>query len=441
MDNPRVRKIKKDLKITKKLLRGYVLYIILGSIILTLPIVTTSGRGTSLLDSFFIATSAITTTGLVSVKTSSFNFFGQGVILALIQLGGFGYMTIGSFLLLLRGKNVGYGKLKILNQSFTLPKDFSIKKFLMNLIYYTVVIEIIAAIILYISFSKNPQGANPVWAAIFHSVSAFACAGFSLYDNNLMGYQNDMIINTVISIESLLGGLGFIVFHDITGLFKKKKMTFTSKVIITTLAILITISTIFLTYYNSAVFTPMTALFHTITAITGAGFNTIETSVISFGGATFVVLCLLMFIGAAPSGTGGGVKVTTIIAILAHFKSLILDKPPTVLGNEIPSYRIRSALATYQSYIGILAIGILVSLSTVPISSLTTPQYVFEAFSAIGTAGLSLGITDSLDATGKIVMIILMFAGRVGTKSFAFFALAIRHKDMHKYSKNEDLAT
>jgi trk system potassium uptake protein TrkH len=440
--NPNGKKIKRDAGIAGTLLRGYTVYILLGGLLLMLPFASVDNSGKSIIDSMYISASAVTTTGLVSVPTSSFNFLGQLIILILIQLGGIGYMTLGSFLLLLRGKDLNRGSYRLLNQSFTLPKSFSIKSFIINLVIFTLVIEVIIALILLPQF-MNDDRANPVWSAIFHSVSAFSCAGFSLYDDNLMSYNGNAIVNMAISAASLLGGLGFIVLNDFSQYFKSKKVTFTTKIIIVSITGLVLMSTIGLVLYDSKTYNLMSAFFHSVTAITGAGFNTVPSNMSSFGGASFIILCILMFIGAAPAGTGGGVKVTNIVATLANLKSIILDKKPTIFKNEIPEYRVRSAVAHVFSYTLILVLGILLVLLFEPNSNgIPNPSdYIFEAFSAIGTAGLSTGVTANMSVMGKITMIVLMFAGRVGTKTIAFYALAIRSKDVHKYKKSEDIAT
>jgi trk system potassium uptake protein TrkH len=443
MDNhAKAHKIRRDAGISGALLRGYSIYIALGAILLMLPFASNSNVGKNFIDALYISTSAVTTTGLVSVPTSSFNFFGQLIILILIQLGGIGYMTLGSFLLLLRGKDLNKGSYRLLNQSFTLPKSFSIKSFIINLVLFTLAIELIIAVILFPQFSGDER-ANPYWSSIFHSVSAFCCAGFSLYDDNLMRYNSNVVVNIAISTASLLGGLGFIVLTDFTQYFKKKKVTFTTKIIIVSITLLVVASTIALAMYDPATYTPMSAFFHSVTAITGAGFNTVPANMTSFGGASFIILCGLMFIGAAPAGTGGGVKVTNMVATLANLKSIILDKKPTIFKNEIPAYRVRSAVAHVFSYSIILGLGILVTLLAEPkTSGIPNPSdYIFEAFSAIGTAGLSTGVTANMSVIGKFTMILLMFSGRVGTKTLAFYALAIRSKDVHKYKKSEDIAT
>lgn len=437
--------MKRDVTFIGILFRGYLAYILVGGALLTLPFLSKSTTFTNPIDALFTAASAVTTTGLSTIPTSQFNFLGQVIILILIQLGGIGYMTMGSFLLLMRGKNFSNQTIKVLNHSFTLPEEFSMKGFLTNLIVFTFSIELISAFFLYIAFSQSPQGENPLWSAIFHSVSAFCCAGFSLFDTNLQGYQNNVLINLIISVTSLIGGFGFIVLKDLTSYFKKEKITFTSKIIILFISIIIITSTLILWVKDPVTYTPMSALFQSISALTGAGFNTVPANLNSFGGISFITLCLLMFIGAAPSGTGGGVKVTTIVATLAHYKSIVLDKHPTVFGHIIPTYRIRSALATLHSYTFFLVCGIFISILSASVHTVNENtyilQYIFESFSAIGTAGLSTGLTPHLNTAGKLVMIFLMFAGRVGTKSLSFFALAIRRKDIQKYKNIEDIAT
>jgi trk system potassium uptake protein TrkH len=421
----------------KLVLLGYLSYIISGWVLLSLPFA--QARYTSPLDNLFTATSAVSTTGLVTVSTSdNYTFFGELVILILIQLGGIGYMTFGSFVILSSKRHFSPERAKISSTVFSLPKNFRIDKFIKSVIRFTFTIELIGAILLYLIFLTS-NTADALWSAVFHSVSAFCTAGFSLYNNSFEAFSNNFWLNLVIAILSYCGAIGFIVFVDVWRKFKGKirNITLTSKIILHTTFWLSIIGTlnIFLTEPSIQPLPPdqrlISAFFQAMTALTTVGFNTIPIGTITK--ATMLMLTVLMVIGASPSGTGGGLKSTTFSAILGVMKSVLKgESKVSFWQNEIPFERVWTAMASLCFYIFFLVAGIYLLDLT---ESFAFERIVFEAASALGTVGLSMGITSDLTNLGKIIITFLMFIGRLGPLTFGmalFLAREILYKEEEK---------
>ncbi|HBG61968.1 MAG: hypothetical protein A2Y03_07060 [Omnitrophica WOR_2 bacterium GWF2_38_59] len=399
---------------------GYMSYIFIGFILLCLPIM--HKNVVHPLDNLFIATSAVSTTGLTTVTINNdYNFWGQLVILILIQLGGIGYMTFSSFVILSNKKYLDDSSKNIAQIVFSIPKNFKIEKFILSVICFSVTVEIIGAIGLFFVF-WHAGVENPVWNAIFHSISAFCTAGFSLFPNSFEGLANNFSLNAIISILSILGAMGFIVFVDVWRLVrgKEKHVTLTTKVIfsITFWLLLIGSALMFLTeIYGGGVANEnrlMYSFFQAMTAFTTVGFNTVAISTMSK--SAIMLICILMIIGASPSGTGGGLKTTTFSAIWGLMKSAIKgDRKVRIFGATVPDDRVRMAVATLSFYISTLVIGTyLLMLSEQGLFL----DIIFEAASALGTVGLSMGITATLTVLGKLIIILMMYIGRVGPLTF-----------------------
>jgi trk system potassium uptake protein TrkH len=424
----------------KMVFLGYFIYIFVGWIFLNLPF--SMIQDVPALDNLFIATSAVSTTGLGTVSIAdNYSFLGQLIILILIQLGGIGYMTFGSFVILSRKKSLSPERLEISKTVFSLPKNFRIDKFVRSVIGFTAVIEILGAIILYLIFKKS-GAADPLWIAIFHSVSSFCTAGFSLYNNSFESYAGHFGLNLVISLLSYAGAIGFIVFVDLWRKLKGKikNITLTSKIILHTTSWLSLFGTIniFLTEPSIQSFQPddriIAAFFQTMTAITTVGFNTIPMSTIAKG--SMFLITILMVIGASPSGTGGGIKSTTFSAMLGVMKSNLRgDSKVMFWGNEVPLERVWTAVASLCFYITFLVFGTYLLTLT---EMMNFEQVVFEAASALGTVGLSLGITAALSHLGKLIVIFLMFVGRLGPLTFGI-ALFLKQR-VFSQTEDSDLA-
>ncbi|HOV14605.1 MAG TPA: potassium transporter TrkG [Spirochaetota bacterium] len=478
-----------------KLFFGYLSYVIIGVVLLSIPFFRKVN--VTFLDNLFTTVSAISTTGLATVSTfDSYSIFGQIVVILLIQIGGIGYMTFGSFIILSTRNVLSKNREEIHKTSFSLPSDFSINKFIKSIVIYTIIVEVIGAILLMFVFYKDGR-ANFIWSSIFHSISAFCTAGFSLYNNSFESYSSHYFLNIVIFILSFLGAIGYIVMVDFWLMLrgKKDKITFTSKIILTTTVILLLFGTTLILIeriIKSGNFDKdllLTSFFQSMTALTTVGFNTIPIGTMS--SSSLFVISILMIIGASPSGTGGGIKSTTISSMFGIIGSVFSSKKeyinfqyPNFKNNEennvktnknkffeifsskntssneitdkskelsslfgdlfkikllnriIPFDRIIHAVATFVFYFAILFVGILLLLS---FENFTFEQIFFEAASALGTVGLSTGITGNLNIMGKIIIITLMFIGRLGPITFGVILFGRKEDKKNAENRVDDL--
>ncbi|MBN2829942.1 MAG: potassium transporter KtrB [Candidatus Cloacimonetes bacterium] len=405
----------------KILFWGYLLYISLGWFLLSLPFF--QKIKVTFLDSLFVSASAVSTTGLSPVSVhDSFTIIGEIIILALIQLGGIGYMTFGSFVVLMRKNTMSTLRESVLGSSFELPGHYSIKKFVKSIVIYTLSVEAIGAILLFFAFKKDAS-LNPVWNAIFHSVSSFCTAGFSLYNNSLESYSHSIYLNTVVSALSLLGAIGYIVAVDVLLVLKgmQKRITFTSRIILSMTIFVLFFGTGLVFITESSLFQMpawerlLASFFQVMSAITTVGFNTVPIGKLAL--SSLFLINIFMIIGASPSGTGGGIKSTSISAIYAIVRSAFrVDKRILYFNKIIPFERVVYAMCTFSFYIAILAIGLWGVLITD--SNFSFNELFFEVCSALGTVGLSTGITSLISPLGKIIFVVLMFIGRLGPLSF-----------------------
>jgi trk system potassium uptake protein TrkH len=415
---------------------------VLGWIFLSLPF--SQKIPTDFIDTLFTSTSALSTTGLATVSTfDNYTFFGQFIILTLIQIGGIGYMTLTTYILLSTTKQITHWHKKILHNEFTMPKEFKIQDFLKSVIVFTFTIEIIGAILFYFAFRPiHSDTFFTIWTSVFHSVSSFCTAGFSLYNTSFEAYATNTFLNGIVLFLTISGGLGFIVVTDIWYYFSKKSnsISFTTKMITLSFFGVLFIATA-ITFFGEStiqhypVFERLEiAAFQTVNAISTAGYNSIPLSNLTLG--VLLTIIFLMYVGAAPSSTGGGMKITTLTAVIAIVKSKVRNQTKvTYLGKKIPADRLEMAVSTFIFYTAILFFSVFLLSFT---ENQSLEKLLFEATSAIGTVGLSMGITGSLSVWGKIILISIMFIGRVGVITFG---LAILAKKQHKKIDNEtDLA-
>ena len=402
----------------RQLLMGYSVYSILGALILSLPFCCRDGI--SIVDNLFSAVSALSTTGLSTVDVSSdYTFWGQLVILLLIQLGGLGYMTFSSYVMFHLTRHLGTNEARMFHTQFSFPDKMQSDNMLGNIVNFALAFEILGVLLLYPYFLLHDVD-NPLWSAVFHSVSAFCTAGFSIFSDNLMQFQTCWYVNIVIAILSYMGAMGFIMMTDVLRKLRRHnyRISFTTKVIAVITTGLTCWSTIHLFFFEPTLQGMPTAdrllasWFHSMSAITTVGFNTIDTSTVC--AVTMIILSFSMYIGASPSGTGGGLKSTTLSALYAYTKNKLgLRKDISLAGNKVPTYRVDAALTTAVFYTLILAVGIYL-LTLFEGDRQNFLDLVFEATSALATAGLSSGILSSIGIGSKLVLIVLMFIGRVG---------------------------
>jgi len=400
---------------------GYLSYVALGWILLALPIAH-SGSAVTSLDALFTATSAMSTTGLATVSTGrDFNLVGQVIIMLLIQAGGIGYMTFGSFIVLTRSSSLSERRQQIGRTVFSLPEEFRVDKFIRSVIVFTIITEAIGALALWSAFARAGV-ADSFWMAVFHSVSAFCTAGFGLWDDSFERLRDNVAVNVIIGALSYLGAIGFIVFVDAWRRVTRKtdRLTLTSRIILVTTAwvSVVGVALFYLAEPTIQALAPaqrlLAAGFQVMTAITTVGFNTIPIGPLS--AASLFLITLLMIIGASPSGTGGGLKTTTFSAVFGVIRSAIQGRRQvTFWGREVPEQRVRVAEASLGLYAAVLIVGCYLLALT---EKSAFEGLLFEAASALGTVGLSTGITAQLSSLGKLVLVALMFIGRLGPLAF-----------------------
>ncbi|WP_161604518.1 TrkH family potassium uptake protein [Roseiconus nitratireducens] len=412
----------------KLLLVGYAFYITVGWIVLSLPVCHQNER-ISALDNLFTATSAVSTTGLATVGTpDSYSFWGEATILVMIQLGGIGYMTLGSFILLARKRELPSTNKEIAKLTFAMPEGFSVRGLLLNVVLFTAVIEICGAVCLFFAF-RAASIEDPLWQAIFHAVSAFCTAGFSLFPNGLEQFASNFWVNAIIAILSLSGAIGFLVFSDFFWSFTgfRQRRTLTTKIILhaTFWTLVVAWALLFLMEPSYRELPSEERLlvsgFQAMTALTTVGFNT--TPIGEFSAAPTFLLLAIMIIGASPSGTGGGLKSTSVSAAFATVYSTLRGRDKiTFWGVEVPQHRLLLAFASIVFYVVIFFVGATILLLLQ--SGSMFEDVVLEAASALGTVGLSRGLTGDLEPLSKVVVIALMFIGRVGPITFGLALFA-----------------
>lgn len=423
----RYRKYQLSLSPQQNLLNGFLTYALIGWLLLCLPFF--HKQSVPALDCLFIATSAISTTGLVTVSVfDTYNWFGQFIIMMLFQIGGIGYMTFTTFILLSRKNHLTHWHQRILNAEFSMPKGFQIKDFIKSVIIFTIIIETIGAMCFYIAFTEAGVEHNfAFWSSIYHSVSAFCTAGFGLYNDSFEQFVDHPFINVIISVLSICGSLGFIVVTDcwnrISG--KTKEITYTTKIIFGVTTLLLLAGTLMIYFFEPSLShlgnnKLMASFFQAMTALTTVGFNTVPIG--NFSLSVMLVVILLMYVGASPAGTGGGMKSTTLTALFAIMWNRIRNsKQVLFFGKVIPFERLYIATSVFILYASVIFVSTFLLAVT---EDFSLQQILFETTSAIGTVGLSTGITGDLTAWGKIVIIFTMFVGRLGVLTFGLAILA-----------------
>ncbi|MDC7124391.1 MAG: TrkH family potassium uptake protein [Spirochaetales bacterium] len=404
----------------RSIVASFLIIITTGTILLMLPFSSTNGHSLNFIDAFFTATSAVCVTGLIVVDTATaFSITGKIIILLLIQTGGLGIMILTYFSSFILGRRVSLEEKQRLMLVLSNSDLSDIVRNLKKIIYLTFSIEGIGAILLFIEFSRKEQiSLKVIFSSIFHSISAFCNAGFSLYSDSLEGFKSSPAVIFTISALIILGGLSFSVIFNFAEFFKKeKKLSLNSKVVLIWTGILLGSGFIlfYATEHINTLYkynTPtqyLSAFFQSVTLRT-AGFNSVSFS--GLRSATLVFMCFFMFIGAASGSTAGGIKVNTIAVIFAYIKSMITNSPKTKLYQyQLSQSDILKAYALLQY--GILAVfaGTFALALT---HSAPLKDIIFETVSAFGTVGVSTGLTSQLNTFGKIIIIMLMYTGRLG---------------------------
>lgn len=424
-----MKKIIRRLTQTQMIVIGFCLVILSGTILLMLPISTREGVVTSPIDALFTTVSASCVTGLIIADTYQYwSIFGQIVIISLIQIGGLGFMTIGVFFAVVLRKEIGLWVRGTLQESVNIMQTGGIVRLAKKIIIGTAVFEGTGALILSIHFSRTMDWGQAVYYGIFHSVSAFCNAGFDLMGKDgeyisLTGYSGDWTVNLVIMLLIIIGGIGFFIWNDLS----ENKLHFRRWKLHTKITILMTLALVFggaavlfaLEYNNTLAGRPLDeqilcSLFGSVTART-AGFNTVDTAALTDSSKLFTAL--LMFIGGSPGSTAGGIKTTTFVVLAASVYSGLFDKREcSMFGRRLSRDVVRKASTVLCTNLMLCVTAVLIIVTA---TSLDVTDVIFEVASAMGTVGMSAGITRDLDAVSKISLIFLMFCGRVGSMTFA----------------------
>lgn len=420
---------RRGLSQTQYIAFGFFLLIMIGTFLLMLPISSKSGKGMDFLGALFTATSASCVTGLVVADTwTQWSLFGQIVIITMIQIGGLGFITIGVFLSILLRRRVGLRQRGLMQESTSALQIGGIVRLTKKIILGTAIFEGTGALLLAIRFIPQYGFFRGVFYSIFHSISAFCNAGFDLMGhqqpyNSLSAYYDDWLVNLVVMSLIVIGGIGFIVWDDLS----KNKLQVHKYLLQTKIVLLVTA---FLVFGGGAAFyflekdglmadmsisgKILTSLFSSVTART-AGFNTIDTGALSDGSKFLTII--LMFIGGSPGSTAGGVKTTTIAVLLLYvYASIQRTYGVNILGRRLEEDVIKQASSVFVIN---LFLAIFVSLVIMAIQPLSMSDTLFETFSAIGTAGMTTGVTRDLLPLSKFLVVLLMYCGRIGSMSFA----------------------
>jgi len=426
-----------DLAPTRIIVLSFAAIIFAGSVLLTLPAASRNGQSIGFLNALFTATSATCVTGLVVVDTyNHWTLLGQLVILVLIQAGGLGIVTFASFFSILLGRKVGLKGMLLAQESLNHFSFEGIMRLIKRVVIVTFSIEIIGAILLSIRFIPS-FGAKGIYLGVFHAISAFCNAGFDLMGIMGLGdymsfvtFNNDPLVLYTIAGLLIVGGLGFLVWKDVYEYRRNRSFLLHTKVVLVITAFLIVFGAVFIYIFESN--NPATmgnlnlfgkinaAFFHSVVPRT-AGFNSLPTG--EMREISKVATILLMFIGAAPGSTAGGIKITTFGVLLIAIMSQIRGSEDTIIfKRRVPHYTVNKAL----SITGLAAMWV-ITVTTIVLAVENKPfiDVLFEITSAFGTVGLSTGITPSLHSISKFLIIITMFLGRIGPFSFAI-ALTLR---------------
>ena len=407
---------------------GFALVILIGALVLMLPVSSRAGTATSFLDCLFTSTSAVCVTGLVVYDTTiHWSVFGQTVILLLIQIGGMGVVTVAAAITMASGKKISLMQRSTMQDAVSAHHVGGIVRFTGFILKGIFLFELLGALVLMIVFIPE-YGMKGIWLAVFHSISAFCNAGFDLMGtkspySSLTSYAAHPVVNVTIMLLIIIGGIGFLTWQDVrqNGIhIRRYRMQ--SKVILAVTGLLTLLPTLYFYYFEFSSFSPSQrfwgSLFQAVTPRT-AGFNTLDLTVLSETGQ--MITCLLMLIGGSPGSTAGGMKTTTFAVLVACAVAVFRKRENgQFFGRRIADDTVKNAVTVFLLYITLfLSGGMIIS----RVENLPLMTCLFESASAVGTVGLTLGITPGLGTISRLVLISLMFFGRVGGLTLIFATL------------------
>ncbi len=410
--------------------------ILLGTALLRLPFAVDAGvEHPGTVDSLFWATSAVSVTGLGSTDVAVFSLFGELVLLVLVQLGGFGIMTIGSVLALVASRRIGLRQRMLAQAEIGAVDMGELRTLLIAIAKITLIVEATTALVLFVRMSTSGSSqsvARSAYSAVFHAVTSFNNAGISLYSNNLEDYVHDPFVALPVSLAIIIGGLGFPIIIELRRRLRPRQWSLHTKITLSATAVLLFIGpTVLLAFEwsNPGTLGEMSVLeklhaawFQGVTPRT-AGFNTVPIG--ELREPTLNIMSGLMFIGAGPASTGGGIKVTTFAVLgFAMWSEVRGDQDVNMFGRRLPPHALRQALTVALLSVGVV-FGTAIALNS--ISGFSFTRTLFEAASAFGTVGLSTGITTQLSSFEHVLLVLVMLAGRVGPVTFVA-ALTLRER-------------
>ncbi|CAM4308445.1 trk system potassium uptake protein TrkH [Paenibacillus endophyticus] len=427
------------------LVSGFALIILLGALLLSMPFASASGERLPFMDALFTATSATCVTGLVVVDTGTyFSVAGQVILMCLFQLGGLGFMTMATLIALVLRKKISLRERLLLQEAMNQSSMEGIVKLIRRVIIYSLSIELIGAALFASRFALDMPLGKAIYFGVFHAVSLFNNAGFDIFGDyrSLTLYVNDAVVNLAAMLLIITGGLGFVVMSDLMEYRKNKRLSLHSKVVLATTGTLIAVGTIVIFIFEFSNAKTLGSLdwggkilasfFQSVTPRT-AGANTLDYT--QLRQATMFFTIILMFIGTSPGSTGGGIKTTTFATLVGAVIAMIRGREDIVL------FRYRLGKDRIFKALTITLISLLLVIVVTMILSMTEKhafiKLLFEATSAFGTVGLSVGVTPDLSIVGKIVISLTMFAGRLGPLTLAYALGPRTEKELYRHPEGK----
>lgn len=413
---------------------GFAIVILLGALLLLLPVSVKDGAVVTPIDALFTSTSAVCVTGLIVIDTADhFTPFGQGVVAALIQIGGLGVTSVGVGVMLAMRRRVGMKTRVMVSEALNINSYKGMVRLVKAVLLTTLCFECVGAVLSFPVFVQDFSPLHAVGISIFHSIAAFNNSGFDVLGglHNLIPYKDNILLNMVTCVLIIFGGLGFLVICDIINHKRFKKLMLHSKIVITTTVVLLIVGTLLLK--STEDITWLGAFFHSVSART-AGFSTYPIG--DFTDAGLFVLCILMFVGASPGSTGGGIKTTTFFVLIQEARAMFNKKQVGAFHRGIARRTVASASIITLLSMVVVCVGTFLLCVLDPEFSFM--QNLFEVVSAFGTVGLSTGITPSLGVAGKLVIIMIMFIGRLG--AVTLLSMWIDHPEPRAYYTEETVS-
>jgi trk system potassium uptake protein TrkH len=445
--NVAFRKRRRGFSPAQLIATSFAVAIAIGTLLLSLPVSHAPGAEIGFLAALFTATSAVCVTGLIVVDTGSdYSLFGQTIIMLLVQAGGFGILTLGTLVALATGRRLGFQERRNLQTQLNALQVGGVVRLLRSLLVVVLGIELLGALLLYGGFAQVEGLGRGAFFAIFHSISAFNHAGFALYADSLEGYVGDPLINLTVMTLVTLGGLGFVVMVNLVSRYRQPRRTplnLHTKIVLTCSAFLIGVATVFylvLEWTNPATIGPLAlpakglaALFHAVTP-RSAGFNTLAVGRMNESSLIFTML--LMFIGGNPGSTAGGIRTVTFFVLVGSAWSLSRGRGELSVFNRRVTIDV-VVRAGVIALISMMLAGAALTALAITDGEKGMLPLAFETFSALGTVGLSMGITAELSVPGKLIIIILMFLGRLGPLTVALALIEGEREKRIKYPAEE----